>query len=307
MRNAFINTLFEIADSDPRINLMVGDLGYSVVEKFAEKYPDRFLNAGVAEQNMAGMAAGMALTDGSTVFIYSIANFPILRCLEQVRNDICYHKANVKIISVGGGVAYGSLGYTHYGVEDLSIMSSLPGIVVAAPADPAEAGEIARLACNSYGPWYIRLGKNGEPLIHDKLPRQDRPGAAIWLREGKLGTIIATGAVAAEAVEAAAILERDYGLQFGIISLPFIKPFDKSAVLQAASETGVIITVEEHSGEGALASATGRTIAEAGICLKFSSLRLPEFLYDIGSQDYLRKLYGIDSESIAKEAVALVG
>ncbi|MGH9680291.1 MAG: transketolase, partial [Candidatus Acidiferrales bacterium] len=138
MRSAFFRALTALAEQDERICLIVGDLGFGVVETFAERFPSRFLNAGVAEQNMTGIAAGMALS-GKIVFTYSIANFPILRCLEQVRNDVCYHNADVKIVAVGGGLAYGALGPTHHATEDLAILRSLPRMAVVAPGDPAEA------------------------------------------------------------------------------------------------------------------------------------------------------------------------
>src|SRR5579864_1965493 len=138
MRGAFFRALLALAERDHRVNLIVGDLGFGVVEEFSRRFPDRFLNAGIAEQNMTGIAAGMALS-GKIVFTYSIANFPILRCLEQVRNDVCYHKANVKIVAVGGGLSYGALGMTHHATEDLAIMRALPEMVVVAPGDPREA------------------------------------------------------------------------------------------------------------------------------------------------------------------------
>ena len=138
MRTAFIETLFELAQTDPRITLVVGDLGFGVVTPFMERLPNQFLNVGVAEQNMTGIAAGMALS-GRIVFTYSIANFPVLRCLEQIRNDVCYHRANVTIVAVGGGMCYGSLGPSHHATEDLAIMRALPNMVVVAPGDPVEA------------------------------------------------------------------------------------------------------------------------------------------------------------------------
>src|SRR5437660_2477489 len=143
MRGAFFRTLVKLAECDERIYLIVGDLGFGVAETFAQRFPCRFLNAGVAEQNMTGMAAGLALS-GKIVFTYSIANFPVLRCLEQIRNDVCYHGANVKIVAVGGGLAYGSLGASHHATEDLAILRSLPGLVVAAPGDPLETALIRR-------------------------------------------------------------------------------------------------------------------------------------------------------------------
>src|SRR2546426_9403728 len=157
VRSAFIKTLFELAGKDPRVCLVVGDLGYSVIERFAETYPKQFVNAGVAEQDMIGIAAGMALT-GKIVFTYSIANFATLRCLEQIRNDVCYHNANVKVVAVGGGLAYGALGSTHHATEDLAIMRALPRMVVVAPGDPVETELLTRAVAVEAGPCYMRLG-----------------------------------------------------------------------------------------------------------------------------------------------------
>ena len=166
MRKTFINRLCALSREDDRICLIIGDLGFSVVEPFAEEFPDRFLNVGVAEQNMIGMATGWSLAENKIVFVYSIANFPILRCLEQIRNDVCYHKANVKIVSVGGGLTYGSAGFSHHATEDLAIMRAMPGIVVAVPADAYETDSITQLSVESNGPFFIRLGKNNEPAVH---------------------------------------------------------------------------------------------------------------------------------------------
>src|SRR5213078_2569899 len=158
MRTAFFRALLELAAADERVNLVVGDLGFGVVEPFVERFPARFFNAGVAEQNMTGIAAGLALS-GKTVFTYSIANFPTLRCLEQIRNDICYHAADVKIVSVGGGMAYGALGFSHFATEDLAIMRALPGLTVVAPGDPVEVKELLPQIVRHPGPVYLRLGR----------------------------------------------------------------------------------------------------------------------------------------------------
>ena len=164
MRTTFIETLSKAASENPDIWLLCGDLGYSVLEPFAAKFPDRYLNVGVAEQNMAGIAAGIALS-GKTVFIYSIGNFPTLRCLEQLRNDVCYHGADVKVVAVGAGYAYGSQGYTHHALEDAGIMSMLPGIEVFVPCDPIEVRAATRLIATSGKPSYLRLSRQGEPNL----------------------------------------------------------------------------------------------------------------------------------------------
>src|SRR5438876_9433678 len=182
MRAAFIRTLSELAEHDLRIKLIVGELGFGVVESFAERFPKQFLNAGVAEQNMTGIAAGMALS-GKVVFTYSIANFPTLRCLEQVRNDVCYHNANVKIVAVGGGFAYGSLGATHHATEDLAIMRALPEMTVVAPGDPVEAEAATDAIAAHAGPCYLRLGRAGESRVH-RASTDGQLGKAIEVRSG---------------------------------------------------------------------------------------------------------------------------
>src|SRR4029077_3100742 len=168
-RAASIETLNALADKDPRVCLIVGDLGYSVIEEFASKHPDQFVNAGVAEQNMIGLAVGMALS-GKVVFTYSIGNFGTLRCLEQIRNDVCYHRANVKVVAVGGGLAYGNLGVTHHASEDVAIMRSLPNMTVVAPGDPVEARLATRAVVALDGPAYLRLRQAGGPGGHEAGP-----------------------------------------------------------------------------------------------------------------------------------------
>src|SRR6266403_2240554 len=191
MRGAFFGALTELAERDERIHLVVGDLGFGAVEPFASRFPDRFLNAGVAEQNMTGVAAGLALC-GKVVFTYSIGNFPTLRCLEQIRNDVCYHQANVKIVAVGGGLAYGSLGMTHHATEDLAILRSLPGLKVVAPGDPVETRLAVRALVADPSPCYLRLGRAGEPALHAG-DIDFAIGRAITVREGSDATLISTG------------------------------------------------------------------------------------------------------------------
>src|SRR3954470_17523784 len=204
MRMSFIEALCEAAARDARVHLLTADLGYSVVEPFAAAFPRRFTNVGVAEQNLIGVAAGLALC-GKCVFVYSIANFPTLRCLEQVRNDVCYHQADVKIVAVGGGLAYGPQGYTHHGVEDLAIMRALPGMTVVAPGDPIETRLATRALARQPGPAYLRLGKAREPAVHASPPRF-RLGRAIRVRAGRDATLISTGTMLAACATAAADL-----------------------------------------------------------------------------------------------------
>lgn len=300
MRGAFFKTLTALADADPRINLVVGDLGFGVVEPFAKRFPDRFLNVGVAEQNMTGVAVGMALC-GKVVFTYSIANFPTLRCLEQIRNDACYHNANVKVVAVGGGLAYGALGMTHHATEDLAIMRSLPGMAVVAPGDPREAEAATRAIASHPGPCYLRLGRAGEPVVHPG-PIDFTLGQALTVREGRDLTLISTGGMLETAVKVADDLAKDR-LQARLLSMHTVKPLDEGAVLRAATETRAVFTLEEHSVLGGLGSAVAEILAESGeLPRPFKRLALPSaFAAHVGSQEFLRKQYGLSAESIAAE------
>ena len=176
MRNAFIEELTTLAEAHDNIALVVGDLGYSVIEEFADRFPDRFINAGVAEQNMTGLAAGMA-SEGYHVFTYSIANFPTFRCAEQIRNDVDHHRLPVTVVAVGGGVSYGALGYSHHAVQDYALMRAMPHMTIAAPGDPLETRACLRWLVANPGPSYLRLGKAGEPRFHDSIPDAGFPYA----------------------------------------------------------------------------------------------------------------------------------
>lgn len=297
MRTAFIETLFELAKHDERVVLIVGDLGFRVVTPFMERLPRQFINAGVAEQNMTGLAAGMALS-GKIVFTYSIANFPTLRCLEQIRNDVCYHNANVKIVAVGGGFAYGALGVTHHATEDLGIMRMLPEMVVVAPADPVETRHATRAILEHSGPCYLRIGKAGEPEVHKK-PIEFRLGKAIQVRDGEDLTLISTGALLQTAVRVAERLTAN-GVETRVLSMHTLKPMDNEAVLAAARETQAVVTLEEHSVIGGLGSAVAEALAEAnGVKVAFQRIGLPScFSPHVGSQEYIREQHGLTEERI---------
>jgi len=298
MRTAFLKTLEELAAEDGRINFLTGDLGFTVVEPFVKRFPKQFLNVGVAEQNMTGLASGMALT-GKVVFTYSIANFPTLRCLEQIRNDACYHKANVKVVSVGGGLAYGALGSSHQATEDLAVMRALPGMTVVAPGDPVETAHATRAVAAHDGPCYLRLGKAGEPVVHDG-PIDFRLGRALTVREGSDLTVISIGGMLKPCADAVAALAQE-GIKVRLLSMHTLKPFDAEAVLKAVAETGGILTVEEHSAVGGLGSATAEVLARSGLRTHFRSVSLPDgFCREIGSHEHLRRFNGLTAHDIAK-------
>lgn len=305
MRNTFINELHSLAKGNKDIFLVVGDLGYSVVDTFAKELPGQFLNAGVAEQNMTGLAAGLALASSRTVFTYSIANFPTFRCLEQIRNDVCYHNANVKVISVGGGLAYGTQGYTHYGIEDVAIMRALPNIVVASPCDPLEAKALVELSVSTPGPWYIRLGKNKEPHLHAGVPSM-RIGEPLEIRSGSDALILSTGALVAEAVKASEACSA-CGQSVAVWSVPFLKPLNETSFMALFKRYKQVVVVEEHSAIGGLGSALSAVVAknlgQLPSGFQFRTLALPEKLNQLGDQEFLRAQLGIDSAGILKALV----
>lgn len=300
MRDAFVAQLTEIAREDPRIMLITGDLGFGVLMKFAEELPTQFLNAGVAEQNMTLMATGLAL-GGRVVFTYSIANFPILRPLEMIRNDACYHDANVKVVGIGGGFSYGSLGISHHATEDIAILRALPNICVVVPCDLAETRQATKALAAHPGTAYFRLDKStaGEDA---GLGTHSTPfvlGKARQLREGSDLTFIACGGIMREVLSAADELLRD-GVRCSVLSMHTVKPIDKEAIMQAARETGGIVTVEEHSVDGGLGSAVAEVCMDAGVMPQhFHRIGLRAgFSSIVGSQEYLRQVYGMDSAAI---------
>jgi len=299
VRTAFFTTLVELAAEDERLHLVVGDLGFGAVEPFARRFPDRFLNAGVAEQNMTGIAAGLALC-GKVVFTYSIGNFSTLRCLEQIRNDVCYHRADVKIVSVGGGFAYGALGMTHHVVEDLAIMRALPGMTVVAPGDPFEVEQATRAVLTQPGPCYLRLGRAGEPRLH-RSNVVFKLGRAIRVREGRSLTIVSTGGLLETALRVADRLAAS-GLEARVVSMHTLKPIDEAEVLCAAAETGAIATLEEHSVIGGLGSAVAEILAESADARgRLKRFGVPStFAATVGSQQYLRAVYGLSPAAVFK-------
>lgn len=300
MRTCFVEGLVALAAEDERVCLVVGDLGYGAVEGFAARFPGRFLNAGVAEQNMTGLAAGWAMT-GKVVFTYSIANFPTLRCLEQLRNDVCYHNLPVKVVAVGGGFAYGAHGYTHHGLEDVGVMRALPQMAVACPADAHECTSALRWLAALPGPAYLRLGRNGEPALHGG-PVEVR-GGLLELSPGRDLVFVTTGPVAAEALEAARRL-RAVGVAAGVVSAPLLKPFDRAGFLRIAAQTPLIITVEEHCGVGGLGALCAEALAEERPGARLVRRFAPEALETLGAQAWMRAACGLDAASLAAAAAA---
>lgn len=307
MRNAAINAIKEMAKKDRNILFLSGDLGFGVLDDFRKEMPEQYFNVGICEQSMASMAAGLAL-EGKSVYTYSIGNFPTLRCIEQIRNDICYHNCHVTIMAVGGGFAYGSLGMSHHATEDIAMMRSLPNMKVFTPADAIESEAVVYAAARSEGPCYIRLDKGGEEKIHqspDAL-KEYEAGKAIRLKEGETVCLMSAGAITIEAVKAEAEL-RKRGILAGVYSFPSVKPIDTEMILHCAEKYEIILTIEEHNVTAGFGSAVAEVIAESTAKARLTRIGLQDVYSGIvGSQTYLRHVYGMDSEAIVSRVESMV-
>jgi transketolase len=284
-----------MAERDSRIMLITGDLGFGVLTEFAERFPKQYINVGVAEQNMTGLATGLALS-GKIVYTYSIANFPTLRCLEHIRNDACYHGANVNIVAIGGGFSYGALGISHQATEDLAILRALPEITVVSPGDCWEAEEATEAIANTPGTCYLRLDKSFAP--DSQHPgEQFQIGRARVVREGRDLTIIATGGILEEALKVADRFAAEKRIACRVVSMHTIMPIDRQAIRAACAETDGIITLEEHTLTGGLGSAVAEVCMDEGLRPRiFRRIGLQaNFSSIVGDQSYLRKIYQLDA------------
>ena len=298
MRDTFVKALVELAKGNKNIELVTGDLGFGVLKPYWETVPNQFTNAGIAEQNMTALAAGMAL-EGKTVFTYSIGNFPTLRCLEQIRNDCCYHDADVKIVCVGGGFVYGSLGMSHHATEDIAIMRALPNMVVLAPGDLTEAEAATKAIAEYNGTCYLRLGRGGEKRIHEKIDNF-QIGKAIKVKDGSRVAIFSTGAIFEEVAEAIELL-KSANIDPVVYTFPTIKPIDREAILACAQSCDLIVTVEEHNIVGGFGSAVAEVMAENPQKASLLKIGLEDtYSSKVGSQKYLRSEFGIDAKGIVK-------
>lgn len=306
MRDAFTRALMREAANDPKLTLITGDLGFGVLKPFWETYPKQFINAGIAEQGMTGMAAGLART-GRTVLTYSIGNFPTLRCLEQIRNDCAYHEANVKIVCVGGGFVYGSLGMSHHATEDMAILRALPGVTVFTPGDPHEVEAIVPVMLRTPGTCYLRLGRGGEPFLHEEPISGWQIPRALTLQKGKDVALLSAGGILTQTISAAKLLA-DNGVSAEVVSFPCIKPIDKEKILELAGRFRHMVTVEEHSIVGGFGSAVSEVLAEAGTGCRLHRIGMEdEYSCIVGTQQYLRGQYHMDDEAICRRTLAWLG
>ena len=303
MRKAFINKLTQLVINDKDIYLLTGDLGFSIFDEFQKDFPDN-LNVGLSEANMIGMAAGLALT-GKQVFVYSIIPFVTLRCLEQIRNDLCYQRLPVKIIGVGEGLSYGTAGATHHALEDIAIMSALPEMTVIAPGDPIEVEYTVKKSLELKGPCYIRLGKSGEPILHKK-EFIFKIGKSIVLKNGKDVTIISTGNMLETALKIYDILKKE-NINCKIVSMHTIKPIDREIIIKCATDNNVIVSIEEHNKIGGLGSHIASVILEERLNTKYLQIALPDtFVHIVGSQNYLREIYGLTPVQISAKILNFI-
>ncbi len=299
MRNAFAAELTALAAEDERIVLLAGDIGNRLFDAYKARCPQRFMNCGVAEANMISMAAGMALC-GLRPVAYTITPFITTRCLEQIRVDVCYHHVPVVMVGVGSGLSYASLGATHHSCEDIAFLRVLPRMTVICPGDAAEVRQALRAALRHPGPVYIRLGKKGEPIVHERTP-EFAIGKGILVRAGNDVCLLSTGTMVSLAVQAADALARK-GVSTQVVSMHTVKPLDEELLTDVISKCLVVATIEEHSVLGGLGGAVAEWLADqspqkARLCRIGTS---DTFLYETGEQDHARDYFGLTSGQMAE-------
>lgn len=298
MRNAFTVKLCDIAAKNKNIVIITNDAPTPAFLEFQKKFPERFINAGLAEANMTGMAAGLALS-GKIAITYSIVPFVIMRCYEQVRDDVCYQNVNVKIVAIGGGIVYSTLGGTHTALEDISMMRALPNMTVISPADPLEAGKVADAIIFYKGPVYIRIGRTGEPPLYKK-DYKFQIGRAVKMRNGKDVAVIGYGPILGRALMAAEELAKE-GISVEVINMHTLKPLDEKAIIKAAKKTRALVSIEEHSIVGGLSSAISEVLLRNKLIVPFNAIALKdEFLTNYGKQTEILDMLGFSVSDVKR-------
>ena len=296
MRNAFADEVAKLAQADSRVVLLSGDIGNKLFDPFKLVDDSRFYNCGIAEGNMMGVAAGMALS-GLRPIVYTITPFTTTRCFEQIRVDVCYHKAPVIIVGTGSGLSYAELGPTHHSLEDMAILRSLPGMRVVAPCDANELRSVMRAALNDNAPTYIRIGKKGETTIFPQPPEL-KIGKSTIVKQGKDIALICSGTLMGEVVQAAQNLA-EVGVSAEVVSMHSVKPLDEDYLLNAQSRFKLITSIEEHGLIGGLGGAIAEWRSQGNHAIKHVMLGTPdEFMHEVGTQDYARHKYGLTNKAI---------
>lgn len=298
MRTAYLNALYDLAEKDKRVYALISDNGAIVYDKFRKDLGGQYLNLGISEANMLGMAAGMA-SCGKIPFAYTIGAFLAYRALEFIRNDICLQKQNVKIVGTGAGQVYSALGPTHHSTEDLGGLRSLPNLTIICPASPMEVKKATFAAYEYKGPVYLRIGTNREPEIYSE-DYAFEIGKGVVLREGEDISLIATGSVVKDALSVAEILSEE-NIRARVINIHTIKPLDKEIIMRSINETGRIITIEDHNIIGGLGSAVAEVIAESGKGVTFKRIGLNGFSEGYGTYENVKKMNGLGLEQICSD------
>ena len=302
MRTGVIKTIHDYMSENENSFFLTGDLGYCALEEIQNDFPKRFLNVGIAEQNMIGIATGLALS-GKKVFVYSIIPFITMRCYEQIRNDICYHNADVTILGVGSGLSYGILSSTHFALEDIAILRPLPNMRIFSPVDEKEACEGLKSYFETTSPLYVRIGKKEEPIINSYSYKfkQDK---VVELRPGSDVVMFSTGTITEEVLKAADKLA-SHGISTQIININSVKPLDRDSIIKSIKNKKLAVSVEEHYIIGGIGSAIAEIIAEENLPTPLIRLGVKdEFMSQSGSQEYLRKLCLIDALSIVEKTIS---
>lgn len=304
MRKAFVRKLTELAEKDKDVILLTGDLGFSLFEEFKERFPKQFLNVGLSEQCMIGMAAGLAL-EGKKVFVYSIIPFLIYRAFEQIRNDLCYQKLRVKLIGAGSGFVYGGQGGTHHAIEDLGVVTSLPDMMVFAPSDPLEVEKIVENSLSFDLPCYMRLNRVRDSVIHSENSIKNfKIGSPLEVKGDSNNIVIfALGNMLLAAVEISNILEYR-NIKNSVYSVHTLKPVNKNDFVKIMKDSEIIVTLEEHIDSNSLKAIINNIIVEYALAKKVLSFDLPDkFIHIVGSQTHLRKQFGLTNDEISKRII----
>jgi transketolase len=299
MRNAFAEELTRLGAENPAVVMLSGDIGNRLFDKFRAAHPSRFFNCGVAEQNMMGVAAGMAMS-GLRPVAYTITPFVTSRCIEQIRTDVCYHEAPVTIVAVGAGLSYAGLGPTHHSCEDVAFLRSMPNMVVICPGDAFEVRAALRAVMLQDKPAYIRMGKKGEPLVHGEVPADFAIGRAITMREGSDICLLSSGNMLPEVMHAAERLAKQK-ISARVLSFHTVKPLDEAALGEAFANFALVATIEEHSLLGGFGSAVAEWVIDRAVVpRKFLRFGTPDlFFKQSGEQEYARKALGLSAHQIA--------
>jgi len=298
MRRAFAEELEKMME-DRNTFLLTGDLGFSVFERIKGRFTTQYVNMGVAEQNMLGVAAGMALT-GKRVFVYSIIPFIVFRPFEQLRNDICFQNVPVRLVGVGAGFSYSDAGFTHHAIEDYGLLNSLPNLTILSPADPLEVSEQMKQIDNIKGPTYMRLSRNGEPVLHTNH-KELKIGKALEISHGDDVLFLATGTILGKAIKIAKLLEKD-GYSVSILDYHTIKPFDEESLLKSSANKVLIVTFEEHLVNTGLYSMVAQSLMSNHIYLRVLKFGISEPYTEVsGTRDYMLSKYGLDDQEMYKK------